>query len=666
MLAFAEAPGPADAAVRAPSETVLVRGDRVEGIDPGATSASVTVIAIDGALPASTDVATAVESASGVTVQRLGGLGDWATVGIRGSSARQVVVALDGVPLNPDGAGAVNLAELPLRAFQRIEVYRGAAPAEHATSAMGGVVNLVSGEASSPPSVSVGLGSLRTGRLHADAGASVGRVDALLAVDGFSTAGAFRYFDDQRTPYNPRDDRVRVRENNDTHQAHALGRIRVGDRALRLTLLDSFLWRAEGVPGPISVPTGAVRYGVSRNLGVAQVDAQRGATTAQGRLWGQWREERFDDRAAEIGLGRQWTRDTTTTVGGRGHVVHALGAPLTASLTADAHLDRYHSLDRLEGRVDKPRTRWSSTLGAQVSVRDPADRLLVQPLVQGQMLTARDPDTGERSTTWAFTPRLGALWRPVEGLALKANIGRYLRPPDFMELFGDRGAFQGRADLRPEQGWQGDLGARWALPAADPLRGTLELTLFATASTDLIAYVQNGQRIVIPVNIGRARVLGVESAATFVLLEWVESQSNLTASDARNLSDLPAYAGNRLPRVPGVEAYQRLAVRPPSDRWRLTYTFSLATGEYWDATNWFRATPRALHGLSARVAPHPAWSIEAEVLNLTDRIVEVVPRNPLNPSDPARILQSVTDFSGYPLPGRTVLATVRWQPQRKP
>ena len=48
-------------------------------------------------------------------------------------------------------------------------------------------------------------------------------------------------------------------------------------------------------------------------------------------------------------------------------------------------------------------------------------------------------------------------------------------------------------------------------------------------------------------------------------------------------------------------------------------------------------------------------------LNLTDRIVEVVPRNPLDPSDDARVIQPTTDFVGYPLPGRTVLVTLRWE-----
>ena len=55
-----------------------------------------------------------------------------------------------------------------------------------------------------------------------------------------------------------------------------------------------------------------------------------------------------------------------------------------------------------------------------------------------------------------------------------------------------------------------------------------------------------------------------------------------------------------------------------------------------------------------------APTLSLDVLNLTDRVVEVVPRNPLDPADDAMAVQPITDFTGYPLPGRTFLVTVAW------
>ena len=55
-------------------------------------------------------------------VQDLGS--GFATVSIRGSTAEQVVVYLDGVPLNRALGGGVNLADLPLAQIESIEIYR--------------------------------------------------------------------------------------------------------------------------------------------------------------------------------------------------------------------------------------------------------------------------------------------------------------------------------------------------------------------------------------------------------------------------------------------------------------------------------------------------------------------------------------------------------------
>jgi hypothetical protein len=77
------------------------------------TTGSLTVRALGPDLPPGTDLAAVVDAVPGVTVRRLGGLGAFSAVSVRGSTFRQVEVFLDGVPMNPDGSGAVDLSELP-------------------------------------------------------------------------------------------------------------------------------------------------------------------------------------------------------------------------------------------------------------------------------------------------------------------------------------------------------------------------------------------------------------------------------------------------------------------------------------------------------------------------------------------------------------------------
>ena len=671
-----EPPPPPDDA-RA-SAVVVVEGAALnEATDPQATSASVTVIEVDDSLPASSDVSTVVDSASGTTVQRLGGLGDWSTVSIRGSTTRQVLVVLDGIPLNPDGASAVNLSELPLWAFSRVEIFRGNAPPELGAAPVGGVVHLRTGERTAGGAASVSYGSLDTARLTAMTsvpGTVAGTpVDALAVAELFGTAGDFTWFSDNGTEYNRLDDSLRTRENNDKRQLNSHVRLRLGEPGARLSLLQSFLSRDEGLPGHGANPTDDVRLRTQRSLTALSGDRSAGLWRIEGRGWLIVRDDTFDDRAGELGVGVQHNADRFTSAGGLGHLRRAVGSRVLGGVTLGVRQDRFETTNLLDGRHSAAAQRWSLTPGAYADLRLWGERLTVSPVAQALVLDNRSLRAAASSDTavspassadlFAPTPRVGLLLRPWTALALKANVSRSVRAPDFTELFGDRGALVGNPDLRPERGVQWDVAARVALPDDAPVGLVVELGHYWNAVDDLIVMVQNAQRTSVPVNLDEAWIQGVEAAATLDL-GWLETQSNLTRNTSVNLSTQQQFAGNQLPRIPAWEVHQRTTLGGGSAL-RVGHIWSYTDGNYWDRTNFYRAAPRSFHNLFARLEPARPWpAVELDVLNLTDRIAEVVPRNPLDPDDPARVVQPTTDFIGYPLPGRTVLLTLRWEQGR--
>ncbi len=655
--------GPDDGA----GELVVEEEAAAERTDPQATSATVTVIEVDASLPASSDVSTVVDSASGTTVQRLGGLGDWSGVSIRGSTLRQVQVVLDGIPLNPDGASAVNLSELPLWAFERVEIFRGNAPPELAAAPIGGVVHLRTGEGRQGTAASASAGSLRTGRATAmtnqplTLGATP--LDVLAVAEGFGTRGDFTFFADNGTEYDRLDDHLEARGNNDKRQLSTHLRLRLGDRSARLTLLEAVLAREEGLPGHANAPTVSTRLATTRSLTALSGDLQSGLWRLQARTWLLLRRDTYDDRQGEIGVGAQWNDDRFTSVGGLAHGKRALGGHVVGGLTLGGRLDAFGTTDLLDDAATQPARRVALTPTANADLRFWADRLTLSPVIGALILDNRgqvDPSADLPAALLAPTPRVGLLVRPWEPLALKANAGRYLRPPDFTELFGDRGPIIGNPELSPERGTQWDVGARAVAPDAWAVQGSVEVGHYWNSVQDLIVMVQNSQRTSVPVNLDDAWIQGVEAALT-LRTAWLESQSNLTHNTSVNLSTRRQYANNQLPRLPTWETHQRTALL--AGEWgRVGHVWSYTDGNYWDRTNFYRAAPRSLHSVFARVQPGPRWpALELDVLNVTDRVAQVVPRNPLDPADPARVVQPVTDFVGYPLPGRTLLVTLRYQ-----
>jgi hypothetical protein len=124
---------------------------------------------------------------------------------------------------------------------------------------------------------------------------------------------------------------------------------------------------------------------------------------------------------------------------------------------------------------------------------------------------------------------------------------------------------------------------------------------------------------------------------------------------------VPALDGKRLPRVPVASAIADLGLRW-NERGRLAWQVDAVAGNAWDEANRTVAAPRILHGVALRLQRGPGWpAVTFEVRNLLDTRAQAMPLEPARP-DGARVLRPITDFAGYPLPGRTALVTVRWTP----
>jgi len=648
----------------APPEEVVVEGEARREVGEG--SASVTVVEVDDRLPVGADLADAVGTASGAVVRRLGGAGNHAAVSLRGSSMRQVEVYLDGLPLNPGGGSVVNLTEWPLQSFERIEVYRGNAPPSFGSAPMGGVLNLVTPMTEAPATVSAGAGAFGTYAASTAAGMGLGKGGTLWGSAGASsTRGNFEAFDDNGTLYNTADDRVVKRQNNGTQQGNALLRWRVGGGRFRLSVLDAARVRREGLAGPIESPAEEVSLSTWRHLAAVKLEGRTSASRWSARGWRRDRSESYQDLDGELGTGAQHTTDRFETTGLLVDGSLLLAPYWVPSATVQVHADRYHHTDRRSGEMDPVRTRYATAATLSSEFWAFSDALYLSPTVRAEMLDSRALDTNQ-ATLWAAQPRLGLAWKPgsSSGLSVRFNAGRYLRVPDLTELFGDRGALIGNPDLVPETGVQWDLGVRLEKPDWGAEGLSLDMCAFENHARDSIVSIQNSQRTSVPVNVGRARTRGVEASLSLWAVPWLDSQSMLTWMEPQNLTARSDVESNRLPGLPVWDARQSTTL-VWGERLRLGHTFDYAAGMFRDATNFFLDPPRALHGVFARWTAGP-FVVEAGVSNVADRRTAWVDRNPLSVRDDVEVLQPVTDYMGYPLPGRSWRLALRWlEPGRR-
>jgi vitamin B12 transporter len=90
-------------------------------------------------------VADALATIPGVTLYRYGAYGALTSYGLRGASSEQTLVLLDGIPIAAATTGSVDLASFPIGSVRRIEVVESGASTLYGTSAVGGVINIITG-----------------------------------------------------------------------------------------------------------------------------------------------------------------------------------------------------------------------------------------------------------------------------------------------------------------------------------------------------------------------------------------------------------------------------------------------------------------------------------------------------------------------------------------
>jgi iron complex outermembrane receptor protein len=634
----------------APTETVTVSAETDRAVaDP---TAFATVIRASDYADRITTLPELLSEAVGVQVKSLGG--EFATVSIRGSSAEQVVVYLDGVPLNRALGGGVNLADIPLVQLDSIEIYRGVTPASLSMASIGGAI-LLHSRAPGPGAhgeASASYGSYSTTQVAGSYTRGGGSGDWLAAIDGTTSDGDFTYLDNNGTPFDPTDDVDARRVNNSFTRGHALLRGGLTEGPARITLLADLMGRDQGVPGIDSLQSPSSRLSVRRSLLSAGAEAPGlagGRLLLRGSLQGTLDSEAFDGSSGDIG----WVPRTTD------HRMDSTGLETggTWILTQRQALSFMGALREESARLDDETSgaspnhseggRRIATATIEDQITWDAGRFVLNPSLRHERYDSRfTPGTASVSSpaddlsNASTTGKIGLLARFTDALALRANAGSFLRLPDLQELYGDQGSVEGNPALLPERGTNFDLGLTAATTRAHgALReGRVEGVLFETRADNLIVYEAVAPSTVQARNTGDALIRGVELSGSFAAGRWNGTLS-IVHQTAVDESDTP-YNGNDLPGRPRdeVNAGAGLAI----GRGRVAWEFTYVGANYVDRPNTEdgRLPARYLHDLSYRLPLAHRVDATFAVHNLFD--------------------DRTVDVARFPLPGRSFEGRLAW------
>jgi len=639
-------------------EEVLVRGRDAGGF--------VSEARIEDAKRTVTDAASLVEPLPGVHVRRLGADDSFATISVRGTSSTQVAVYLAGVPLTGGADPTLDLATLPLWPGARARVFRSFAPAGLGRGSLGGtlVIDAPSPRAPARTEVWAAAGAFGAQRLRI--GDVRGEPDGVRVATGLSASRSdddFSYLDRRATTAAGRDvfiDRVNAGHAAASGLASVAIPVRLsGDRHGALTLTTLLQGRRQELPGTATAPTPYQRLDSSRLVAALELTLPAGPGAFGVRGWGRREGLSISDApsSALVSLGPVATSDAIlaagTSLGWKGRA----GEALSVEARVDGSAERFAPGTWL-GAQAPPAARRTNA-GAALDAR-----LRALPEITVAASTRADvwvdsSDDGTSAEEVRPTGNLG-VEADVGPVALSSHAGFLARPPSFVERYGNRGAFLGEADLRPESATTVDAGGR-LVKRLGALRVAVEAALFATFAEDLIVFVPQGAYgRAKATNIGRARLLGTEAEVKLGLSAF-DLRVSHTALATENQSECRYVLGAcERPPLPGRPEHDVVMdLTYTSGPLRLRYGIDVVTGIHADnqGTTAFLVPDRVLHSFGARLAvPGVAGlSLALDVRNLLDLRVAEYP-NVLGRTE----RYPIGDLFDYPIPGRRILLSAQW------
>ena len=528
-------------------------------------------------------VGDALHLLPGVHFVSHGGLGSVSALSGRGSSAGQVAVVVDGMPL-ADASSVNHTAQLHgalLHDMERLEWLRGSQSVLYGSGALGGAVRLVTRAPQADEGVRAaaraGYGSYRTSQVEGALEQTRGRLGWRMSAAHLNREGYSRIVAGDE------------RDGTELYQWRGRARVRLGEG-----LAKGLEWTLIGFYG-------------GRDVNYDPTTAEDGKAQETGERWrahSQWRWRGLGgSHVLSAAFAGQERRNQSQGAfpfrnrqrGGRTHLRYQLERAFAGErvqLTAGGEWQ--------QNMWEAERVRRAHAGGAFV-------QLALRPRPQWRVVLGGRAEGHDRfGSAFAWQGALAKAW-PALGLSGRVSYSGGFKAPSLYQLYAPPlGTLAiGNAQLRPERSEHWEVGATQTFAEG---RLMLDASWFMLDVREQIGFELDGGYQ----NTARTRRSGVEVEARWRALTRLQLAAHYVYLEARNLR-----AARPQPRVPRHAAGLRVSWKGPrlgvfSD-WRYV-------GRQWDDAAGARQTP-AWHvwNLGARWRTRKAVALELQLRNLLDR-----------------------------------------------
>ena len=556
------------------------------------------------------DTSEALRKASSVDLSDYGGA-TTSPVTLRGSSYRQTLITLDGIPLNPMTGDMVDLSQYMLPDIDRIEIIKGSNSAAFGNSAMGGVINLVTENPSPMDEYDLysSQGTYGYGLYHGHVSTHAGQVGILANLTHAFADNDFRYEKDDHT--------WTRRENNDIKNTTGLIKAVFDAQGWQSSVTGNFIDQSKGSPGaePDYITPNDRTDTIQNTI---LLETKKAFTLDQmfnARVW--ILTDRIHNERPS------WGNNTTKLTNKNLSVSYSSKVGLVTLTPGMEYLDERISSD------DYGIHSRSTGTGSLSACMD------FQPVFLE--LTGRYDNNSDFNDQWSY--HAGAAWKVLDHVQLKTNAGTGYLVPDMGKLYAPSwpgSTFIANPDLKPEHSFSFDIG-----PCVSMNTYGFSVDYFLTNYSDLIKADYPSADTFTYVNVNKAKSSGMEANAWVAPVSMVIFSTNYLLS--HNTFESGPYKGNDLGQKPSQVLNLQTDYLPQIAGRNATFSLSYQfwQGSYEDNANTERTDNRYIVNVGALLDVSKDATISFKVDNLLDD------------RSPEYVYKSSWGTTWYPVPGRT-------------
>jgi|GEM_PF-1648176 len=569
-----------------------------------------------------TNLAELLQKETLIYTSKTGTVGALSSISLRGMSSADVLVLIDGQPLNSISVGMADLSSLPLNSVERVEIIRGPASAIYGFGASGGIINLITKKlATQKLNVDFNYGSFNTIDTNINVNKQLGNNYFNFSAGKTKSSGQ--------------------RQNSDYENTRVAAKFGVESPEYSLNLSGQYFSSLTGSPGPLSLnnlpltveeydgniensaASPRARQKDERNIWQSQYKKYFKSGDLTFNLFYRYNEQNYRDP--------DWFTDNTYfEYVYKPQVIYNWRNLINIGI--ETQPEKYINKDNQAflTKMDN----WRSNTAVFYEQKIATEKLTFRPSLRYDNNSA----FGE-----AFSPQLSVIWKTPENFSLiqklSFNCGQSWRAPTFTQLywpeetftwFGTNYTTRGNSELKPEKSIGGDIGIS--------RQGSISYNLnyyFNQTENKIQNYTEYPDPTTIltyPKNIARTTSQGIECSITHKINQYSRQHLDYTYTWALD------------------ETTKKLLVYQPLNR--LGYTISAE----------IQKLDVELSGnfIDQQLTEYDTWLPGYFLLDT---------RIGLTLSDNLRLCFTVNNIldkkyqnrAGYPLPGQTLSASINWK-----